>query len=49
MNKQIRIGKHLIGPDSPTFVIAEMSANHNMDLTGQWPLCRRRRTPGRTP
>lgn len=32
MNKQIRIGKHLIGPDSPTFVIAEMSANHNMDF-----------------
>lgn len=32
MNKQIRIGKHIISADSPTFVIAEMSANHNMDF-----------------
>jgi len=33
VNKEIRIGKHIISESSPTFVIAEMSANHNMDLT----------------
>lgn len=32
MNKEIKIGKHIISEDSPTFVIAEMSANHNMDF-----------------
>ncbi len=32
MNKEIRIGKHVISKDSPTFIIAEMSANHNMDF-----------------
>ncbi|MCM1188881.1 MAG: pseudaminic acid synthase [bacterium] len=32
MNKQIKIGNHLIGEDSPTFIVAEMSANHNMDF-----------------
>ena len=31
MNKSIEIGGHVIGMDSPTFVIAEMSANHLMD------------------
>lgn len=32
MNKEIRIGNHIISEDSPTFIIAEMSANHNMDF-----------------
>ncbi len=32
MNKEIRIGKHIISENSPTFIIAEMSANHNMDF-----------------
>lgn len=32
MNKEIRIGSHVISENSPTFVIAEMSANHNMDF-----------------
>lgn len=31
MNKEIRIGRHLISETSPTFIVAEMSANHNMD------------------
>ena len=31
MNKSIEIGGHAIGMDSPTFVIAEMSANQLMD------------------
>lgn len=32
MEKEIRIGKHIIREDSPTFIVAEMSANHNMDF-----------------
>ena len=32
MNKEIRIGRHVITKDSPTFIVAEMSANHNMDF-----------------
>lgn len=28
----IRIGRHLIGPDHPPFIIAEMSGNHGHDL-----------------
>lgn len=32
MNKEIFIGNHKISADSPTFIIAEMSANHNMDF-----------------
>ncbi|MCR5033313.1 MAG: pseudaminic acid synthase [Lachnospiraceae bacterium] len=31
MRKEIRIGNRLIGEGHPTFIIAEMSANHNMD------------------
>lgn len=31
MRKEIQIGAHKIGEGHPTFVIAEMSANHNMD------------------
>ena len=31
MNKQIQFGKHIISAESPTFIIAEMSANHLMD------------------
>lgn len=31
MNKEIKIGSHSISKDSPTFIVAEMSANHNMD------------------
>ena len=32
MNKSININKKTIGNDSPTYVIAEMSGNHNMDF-----------------
>lgn len=32
MNKEIKIGNRTISEDSPTFVIAELSANHNMDF-----------------
>ncbi|MBR5248822.1 MAG: pseudaminic acid synthase [Lachnospiraceae bacterium] len=32
MKKEIIIGNHVISEDSPTFIIAEMSANHNMDF-----------------
>lgn len=32
MNKVIKFGSHIISEDSPTFVIAEMSANHLMDF-----------------
>lgn len=30
MKKEITIGSHVIGEGHPTFIIAEMSANHNM-------------------
>lgn len=32
MNKEITIGRHIISEQSPTFIIAEMSANHLMDF-----------------
>lgn len=32
MNKEICIGKHIINENSPTFIVAEMSANHLMDF-----------------
>ena len=32
MEKEIRIGRHVISENSPTFIVAEMSANHNMDF-----------------
>lgn len=32
MNKEIKIGNHIISETSPTFIIAEMSANHLMDF-----------------
>lgn len=32
MKKEIRIGGHIIGEKSPAFIVAEMSANHNMDF-----------------
>lgn len=31
MNKEIRIGNHYISENSPAYIIAEMSGNHNMD------------------
>lgn len=31
MEKEIRIGNHVINENSPAFIVAEMSANHNMD------------------
>lgn len=31
MNKEIRIGGHIISENAPAFIVAEMSANHNMD------------------
>ena len=32
VNKEIQIGKHTISKNSPTYIVAEMSANHNMDF-----------------
>lgn len=32
MNKEIKIGNHVLSEDSPAFIVAEMSANHNMDF-----------------
>ena len=32
MNKEISIGNHRISKDGPVFIVAEMSANHNMDF-----------------
>lgn len=32
MKKEIRIGRHVIAEGSPTYMVAEMSANHNMDF-----------------
>ncbi len=32
MNKKIKVGSHLITDESPAYIIAEMSANHNMDF-----------------
>lgn len=32
MEKRITIGNRVISEDSPAFIIAEMSANHNMDF-----------------
>lgn len=32
MNKEIRIGNKVISENSPTFIVAEMSGNHNMDF-----------------
>ena len=32
MNRKIQIGNHIISEQAPVFVVAEMSANHNMDF-----------------
>lgn len=32
MEREIRIGSKIISESSPTFIVAEMSANHNMDF-----------------
>ena len=32
MNKEIKLGRHIISADSPAYVIAVMSGNHNMDF-----------------
>ena len=32
MNKEFKIGNHVIGEHAPVFIVAEMSANHNMDF-----------------
>lgn len=32
MKKEIRIGRHVIGENAPAFIVAELSANHNMDF-----------------
>lgn len=32
MNNEIKIGNHIISDNSPTYIIAEMSGNHNMDF-----------------
>ena len=32
MKKEIQIGRHVIAEGSPTYMVAEMSANHNMDF-----------------
>ena len=31
MNREIKIGGRAVGEKAPTFIVAEMSANHNMD------------------
>lgn len=31
MKKEIKIGRHIISGNSPAYIVAEMSANHNMD------------------
>lgn len=31
MNKEIKLGNHIIGEGHPAYIIAEMSGNHNMD------------------
>ncbi len=31
MNKSVKIENHIISPSSPTFIVAEISANHNQD------------------
>ncbi|MDE5910014.1 MAG: pseudaminic acid synthase [Lachnospiraceae bacterium] len=31
MNKEIKIGSHIISQHSPVFIVAELSANHNQD------------------
>lgn len=33
MNKTITIGTHTISQTSPTFIVAEMLANHNQDYS----------------
>lgn len=32
MNKEIQIGRKVISESSPAYIVAEMSANHNMDF-----------------
>lgn len=32
MKKEIKIGRHIISEGNPTYMVAEMSANHNMDF-----------------
>ena len=32
MNKEIKIGSNVIANDMPTYIIAEMSGNHNMEF-----------------
>lgn len=32
MNKEIKIGKHIISESGPAYIVAEMSGNHNMSL-----------------
>lgn len=32
MNKEIKIGNHTISENSPVYIVAEMSGNHNMDF-----------------
>lgn len=32
MRKEIKIGNHIISENNPVYIIAEMSANHNMDI-----------------
>lgn len=32
MNREIKIGNHIISENSPAYIVAEMSGNHNMDF-----------------
>lgn len=32
MNKNIKIGRHVISRNDPVYIVAEMSGNHNMDI-----------------
>ncbi len=32
MKNEIKIGNHIISENSPVYIVAEMSGNHNMDI-----------------
>jgi pseudaminic acid synthase len=46
MDKYIQIGDKKIGGDSPTFIIAEMSANHNQDFNKAVEIIKRAKEAG---
>jgi N-acetylneuraminate synthase len=46
MRRSVKIGRHKIGPGSPVFIVAEMSANHAGDLDRAVALVRAMRAAG---